>query len=216
MLEIKMRTDDEGLIRLVNLMSSEWTVEKIKIEDSISNSKSNLFIVDLRNSIDPDFVTHMTWIGIGETYEQNIWALEHNCVFFIPLPCGSMQLYYSIQCVQTALFDKQNLVVLPSGLVWNKATDELMHSHRHIAYLTPIESCILNLLWERHDTTVSIRQIIKEVWGPSVHARTDEVYVYIRSIRQKLQVDHRIPQMIRTKYKKGYILVTKILSEFSM
>ncbi|WP_431307886.1 winged helix-turn-helix domain-containing protein [Alicyclobacillus hesperidum] len=45
----------------------------------------------------------------------------------------------------------------------------------------------------------------------------DEVYVYIRSLRQKLEFNSKSPQMIRSKYRKGYVLITKnILKEFSV
>jgi len=215
---IGMHTDDDMLIKLVESLDNEWLVTKHLIQNSeLKHSDFDLLIVDLRNFKSDVSLSGFTWIGLGETLEHNIWATENNCSFFIMSPYQGIQLYHSIKCIETLSHERKHIHILPNGLTWNTSTDELLISGRHAGYLTPIESSILKILWSNRDTVVETGRIIKAVWGNSSYSRIDEVYVYIRSLRQKLEFNPKSPQMIRSKYRKGYVLITKnILKEFSV
>lgn len=74
--------------------------------------------------------------------------------------------------------------------------------------LTPIEFEILTFLMQNHDSMVSSKSILKEVWGYQENEDVDTIRVHIRHLRAKL--DKIAPQDIKyieTIYGGGYRLI---------
>lgn len=208
---IGVQTFDRELFDMVTFMNCEWTVLKVDEDNAAGPKTHDMLVIDMRNLDKTKFHSEIPWIGIGETFEQNLWALDNNCAFFIPLSCVRMHLYYSLNYVQITLRSSAALIVFPNGVIWDKRVNEITSLNRRVITLTPTESSILNVLWENQNTVVDAHTIIKEVWGHSIHARTEELYVYIRSLRSKIEINPKNPQMIRTKHRKGYLFSTQNL-----
>ncbi|MFC1947415.1 response regulator transcription factor [Chloroflexota bacterium] len=72
--------------------------------------------------------------------------------------------------------------------------------------LTPSEYRLLALLVKNKDQTVSYNRIMEEVWGKDFSGNTENIRIYIRRIRKRLQ--DIPPNMIINKHGHGYMFVS--------
>jgi two-component system KDP operon response regulator KdpE len=73
--------------------------------------------------------------------------------------------------------------------------------------LTPTEYALLRLLIQHAGRVLTHRQILKEVWGPQYVDETHYLRVYFAQLRQKLEANPALPQLIVTEPGVGYRLV---------
>jgi len=82
-------------------------------------------------------------------------------------------------------------------------------SHTVIAYgrevkLTPIEFDILYLLASNPGRVFSTDEIFERVWNEKMYEANNTVMVHIRRIREKIEMDSRNAQIIKTVWGVGY------------
>ena len=82
-------------------------------------------------------------------------------------------------------------------------------NHSVIAYdkevkMTPIEFDILYLLASNPGRVFSIDEIFERVWNEKIFEANNTVMVHIRRIREKIEVDSRSAQIIKTVWGVGY------------
>ncbi len=98
--------------------------------------------------------------------------------------------------------DKEKEIVV-NHLVINK------EDHRVIAYekdvkLTPIEFDILYLLASNPGRVFSTDEIFERVWNEKMYEANNTVMVHIRRLREKIEMDSRNAQIIKTVWGVGY------------
>jgi two-component system, OmpR family, response regulator VicR len=91
-------------------------------------------------------------------------------------------------------------------LSFNPATGELNYKDKEIS-LTPTESRILNHLMRNAGQVVTHSSLADAVWGEDYPGAVDSLKVYIRRLREKLEVEPQQPQIIVTKAGIGYLMV---------
>ena len=74
-------------------------------------------------------------------------------------------------------------------------------------HLTPIEFRLLACLANRLGMLVTHRQLLTEVWGPTHATDTHYLRIYMKQLRDKLEVDPVQPRHLRTETGVGYRLV---------
>lgn len=99
--------------------------------------------------------------------------------------------------------DKPNKEIVVNNLVINK------EDHRVIAYerevkLTPIEFDILYLLASNPGRVFSTDEIFERVWHEKMYEANNTVMVHIRRLREKIEMDPRNAQIIKTVWGVGY------------
>jgi two-component system KDP operon response regulator KdpE len=72
--------------------------------------------------------------------------------------------------------------------------------------LTPTEYALLRLLIQHAGRVLTHKQILKEVWGPDYMEETHYLRVYFAQLRQKLEDNPALPQLILTEPGVGYRL----------
>ncbi|KSV58428.1 response regulator transcription factor [Acetivibrio ethanolgignens] len=82
-------------------------------------------------------------------------------------------------------------------------------NHRVIAYgkevkLTPIEFDILYLLASNLGKVFSTEEIFERVWNEKMYEANNTVMVHIRRLREKIELDFRNAQIIKTVWGVGY------------
>lgn len=82
-------------------------------------------------------------------------------------------------------------------------------NHRVIAYgkevkLTPIEFDILYLLASNLGKVFSTEEIFERVWNEKMYEANNTVMVHIRRLREKIELDSRNAQIIKTVWGVGY------------
>lgn len=93
--------------------------------------------------------------------------------------------------------------IIVNHLVINK------DDHRVIAYerevkLTPIEFDILYLLASNPGRVFSTDEIFERVWNEKMYEANNTVMVHIRRLREKIEMDSRNAQIIKTVWGVGY------------
>lgn len=86
----------------------------------------------------------------------------------------------------------------------NFTNNEVHYGDRTIK-LTPTESKLLYILMENPTSTLSSKDVSKQVWGKD-NITTDPVRTYIRRLRNKLHDNP--PQIILTEYGEGYKFIS--------
>lgn len=71
-------------------------------------------------------------------------------------------------------------------------------------HLTPIEFRLLTALVSHPDKVITQRNLLREVWGPTFVDSSHYLRVYMRNLRQKLEVDPVQPKHFITETGIGY------------
>lgn len=85
----------------------------------------------------------------------------------------------------------------------NVATHEVIVDGKEVK-LTPREFDILELLARNKGIVFSIEKIFESVWKEDYYESDNTVMVHIRKIREKIEVNPRKPQYIKTVWGVGY------------
>lgn len=128
-----------------------------------------------------DYVTKP--FGVGELLARVRAALRH----VVRMESGS-----SILCFGKALVDLEKRRASRDG-------DEVC--------LTPIEFRLLASLARHLGMVVTHRQLLTEVWGPTHERDTHYLRVYMKQLRDKLEIDPVRPRHLLTETGIGYRLV---------
>ena len=75
--------------------------------------------------------------------------------------------------------------------------------------LTPIEYSLLRLFVTHAGKVLTHRQLLTEVWGEKAVEQTHYLRVHIAHLREKLEANPSIPEIILTEPAVGYRLVTR-------
>ena len=76
-------------------------------------------------------------------------------------------------------------------------------------HLTPIEFRLLSSLAAHLGMVVTHRQLLTEVWGPTHESDTHYLRIYMKQLRDKLEIDPLRPRHLLTETGIGYRLVTE-------
>jgi two-component system KDP operon response regulator KdpE len=97
-------------------------------------------------------------------------------------------------------------------LVLGETTVDLEQRKAHRAgaeiHLTPLEFRLLACLAKHLGMVVTHRQLLGEVWGPSHVEHTHYLRIYMKQLRDKLEVDPMRPRYFVTETGVGYRLVS--------
>lgn len=72
--------------------------------------------------------------------------------------------------------------------------------------LTPTEYSLLRLFVQHAGRILTHRQMLREVWSPSVDEDTNYLRVYIAGLRKKIEANPQMPELIITEPGVGYRL----------
>jgi two-component system, OmpR family, KDP operon response regulator KdpE len=73
--------------------------------------------------------------------------------------------------------------------------------------LTPVEFRLLTALAKHAGMVVTHRQLLREVWGPTHERDTHYLRIYMKQLRDKLEIDPVRPQHLLTETGIGYRMV---------
>ena len=76
--------------------------------------------------------------------------------------------------------------------------------HGHDVQLTPTEYDLLKVFIAHRGKILTRQMLLKEVWGPEMHARTHSLHVYVAQLRRKIEQSPEKPHFIITVPGVGY------------
>jgi two-component system KDP operon response regulator KdpE len=92
-------------------------------------------------------------------------------------------------------------------LVTRKANRRDADSRDADIHLTPIEFRLIAVLAANLGMVVTHRQLLTEVWGPAYATNTHYLRIYLKQIRDKLEIDPMRPRHFLTEVGVGYRMV---------
>ncbi|MDF2802584.1 MAG: two component transcriptional regulator, winged helix family [Anaerocolumna sp.] len=104
---------------------------------------------------------------------------------------------------QSAKDDKAEKEIAVNHLVINKEDHRVLSYDREVK-LTPIEFDILYLLASNSGRVFSTDEIFERVWNEKMYEANNTVMVHIRRLREKIEMDSRNAQIIKTVWGVGY------------
>ena len=140
-----------------------------------------------------------------DTVSDKISGLDAGADDYIVKPVDLGELFARIRALL-----RRGSTPLPPILEWDglrldPSTYEVSYAHTPI-YLTPKESCILEMLLRHGRRLLSRRAIIQHVWPLEEAVEEDTVKVHVRSLRLKLKAAGAPENLIETVHGKGYRL----------
>lgn len=99
--------------------------------------------------------------------------------------------------------DKNDNEINVTHLYINRDTHVVIAYDREIR-LTPIEFDILYLLASNAGRVFSTDEIFERVWNEKMYEANNTVMVHIRRLREKIEVDNRNAEIIKTVWGVGY------------
>lgn len=101
-------------------------------------------------------------------------------------------------------FEKEEDVIIHSGLVLNIKTHECMLNEKLIS-LTPTEFSILRILCQQKGNVVSAEELFHQIWGDEYFSKSNNtITVHIRHLREKMGDSFEEPKYIKTIWGCGY------------
>ena len=100
-------------------------------------------------------------------------------------------------------FEKAEKEITVNHLSINKENHRVMAYGREVK-LTPIEFDILYLLASNPGRVFSTDEIFERVWNEKMYEANNTVMVHIRRLREKIEMDSRNAQIIKTVWGVGY------------
>ena len=76
--------------------------------------------------------------------------------------------------------------------------------HEQDVQLTPTEYDLLKVFIAHRGKILTRQMLLKEVWGPELHARTHSLHVYVAQLRRKIEQTPEDPHIIITIPGVGY------------
>jgi DNA-binding winged helix-turn-helix (wHTH) protein len=195
-----LRTDDPAMRAAFFRLAPRWRL----IDPEASARESYVLAIDLRGPVDDAWlVGSRGWIALGETPRHFQWASDRGATLFLMWPCSAQQLEQALHAAETDA-PTDAVILWPDDIAWNRNTATI-HNGRSLIHLTPLESEIMGVLWERRLLYTSAAEILQRVWRGSV-ATEQSVYVYIRNLRRKLESIPARPRILLSRYGMGYQL----------
>jgi two-component system, OmpR family, response regulator VicR len=224
-MKILVIEDDQQIVEAITLaFQIRWPEAKListqqgeKGIELVENEKPDIVILDLGlpdiNGYDVLKQIRMfsdipVLILTARTEESDIVkGLEWGADDYMIKPFRQLELLSRIKALTRRRNSADNEAPISVGqLNFNPSTGQLNINNKEIS-LTPTEGRILNHLMRNAGQVVTHSSLADAVWGEDYPGAVDSLKVYIRRLREKLEVEPQQPQLILTKAGIGYIMV---------
>jgi two-component system KDP operon response regulator KdpE len=135
-------------------------------------------------------------------------GLERGANEYLVKPFGQLELIARIKTI-LRIHNNQDITVPLTckhiSLECNSSTGQLTHGHNS-TFLTRTECLILQKLIVNAGRVVTYEELAEAVWGCSYPNSTDTLRVYIKRIRNKMEKDLNLTDLIQSRTGVGYYL----------
>jgi two-component system, OmpR family, KDP operon response regulator KdpE len=155
-------------------------------------------------------MTPVIVLSVRDANRDKISALDAGADDYLTKPFSVEELMARIRVAQRhAQPDPEEPIFESSNLRVDMA-HRLVTVRGEPVKLTPTEYALLRLLIQHAGKVLTHRQILHEVWGAEYVNETHYLRVYFAQLRQKIEDDPALPQIILTEPGVGYRLVENI------
>lgn len=143
----------------------------------------------------------------GETTDK-VLGLELGADDYLPKPFEPSELLARVRAVlrrsEVAVYDDPHAAVSIGGLRLDPVGNRIILEDGTATDLTPIEFRLLHCLMRNAGRVLTHDFLISHAWGYEYEGYSNQIAVYIRRLRSKIEVDSANPQHITTVRGLGY------------
>jgi len=148
-------------------------------------------------------------LSVRDANKDKISALDAGADDYLSKPFSVEELMARIRVAQRHAQPDVEDAVFTSGTLQVDLARRLVTVKGEPVKLTPTEYALLRLLIQNVGKVLTHRQILREVWGAEYVNETHYLRVYFAQLRQKIEEDPALPQIILTEPGVGYRLVER-------
>lgn len=216
--------DDRNNLKMVAFLLSEEGYEVITAEngrialDMIDTKHPDLVILDVmmpqmdglevcrrvRQAMD---IPIIILSAKGETADK-VLGLELGADDYLPKPFEPSELLARVKAVlrrtEVSTFDDTQVGIAVSGLRLDPVANRVVLEDGTTIDLTPIEFRLLHCLMRNAGRTLSHDFLLSYAWGYDYEGYSNQIAVYIRRLRSKIEKDPTNPKYVATVRGLGY------------
>ena len=143
----------------------------------------------------------------GETADK-VAGLELGADDYLPKPFEPSELLARVRAVlrrsEISTFDDPDVAVSAEGLRLDPVGNRAIMSDGRVVDLTPIEFRLLHCLMRNAGRVLSHDFLLSHAWGYEYEGYSNQIAVYVRRLRGKIERDPAHPERITTVRGMGY------------
>lgn len=146
-------------------------------------------------------------LSVRDNDQNKVAALDAGADDYLTKPFSTEELMARIRTAQRHAQPQQDEPIFTNGRLQVDLTRRLVTVDDEAVKLTRTEYALLRLLIQHAGKVLTHQQILREVWGPEYIHETHYLRVYFAQLRQKIEANPALPEMIITEPGVGYRLV---------
>ncbi len=147
-------------------------------------------------------------LSVRDSDTDKVAALDAGADDYLTKPFSVEELMARIRTAQRHAQPQQDEAIFTSGRLRVDLTRRLVTVAGEPVKLTPTEYALLRLLIQHAGKVLTHQQILRSVWGPEYVHETHYLRVYFAQLRQKIEANPALPEIILTEPGVGYRLVS--------
>ncbi len=149
-------------------------------------------------------------LSVRDSDRDKVMALDAGADDYLTKPFSMDELLARIRTAQRHAQPQTQEATFTSGHLHVDLTRRLVTVQGESIKLTPTEYALLRLLIQHAGKVLTHQQILRAVWGPEYVQETHYLRVYFAQLRQKIEANPALPEIILTEPGVGYRLVNPL------
>lgn len=145
-------------------------------------------------------------LSVRDSDRDKVAALDAGADDYLTKPFSVNELLARIRTAQRHAQPQPQETVFTSGRLEVDLSRRLVTVSGDPIRLTPTEYALLRLLIQHAGKVLTHQQILRAVWGPEYVNETHYLRVYFAQLRQKIEANPALPEIILTEPGVGYRL----------
>jgi DNA-binding response OmpR family regulator len=184
---------------------TRWQPQLVVVDMDHDDSTALLHLLDTSNTLTRSFTPALGLTPRGDLATKlKAFELGADDILTMPFVPDELLARALVLSRRASGAERPMVPVVKVGQIEVDIANREIRAGRSVTALSRIEQTLLYLLASRAGRVVARDEILDFVWGPDFVAESNVVDRHIRSLRVKLDDDHRDPRFIGTVPGRGY------------